>query len=410
MERLASCCPGHQAGPDDQVAGVPARWVARPGSIEQASTLMAACAALGLVVVPRGGGTKLDWAATPDSVDVLVDTTGLDRVEHAAGDLVLIAGAGVRLAALTTVLAEAGQELCLDQPIPGDAAGLSTLGGMASAAVTGPRRLLRGSPRDLVIGATLVRADGVVAKSGGRVVKNVAGYDLARLVCGAFGTLGLVAELTFRLHPVARGRRWVQIGADSPAEVFRLTRLVLDSPVVPSAVEVERPVEVERSAGSGYRLTVLLEGSADGVTGRAARLQALLGPASTIAPDAPDGWGVFPGEPDGVLVKLTSDLTGVPRLLAEMGDVSVRGSVGSGVLHAALPAASSCDQVGDLLARLRPVATRGGGSVVVLRAPTAIRDQVDLWGPIPALDLMRRVKDRFDPQRRLSPGRFVGGI
>lgn len=425
-DRLAQAAPGREAGAEDAVAGVPARWVARPENLEQASAVMAACDALGLTVVPRGGGTKLDWAAPPRSADVVVDTTGLDRVEHLAGDLVAVVGAGVPLARLQEVLGAAGQELALDQPLAGDAAARATVGGTASAAVTGPRRLLRGSPRDLVIGATLVRADGVVARSGGRVVKNVAGYDLGRLVCGGFGTLGLVAELTVRLHPLPAARRWLSAEAATPAEVFRLTRAALGSPVAPSAVEVER-------AAGGYRVGVLLEGSVDGVQGRASRLAALLGSGTEVAEAAPEGWGLFPGGPDDVLLKLTGDLTSMPRLLTELDRTGpghaeldravldrgalnrgrrtgVRGSVGAGVLHAALPGRSDAEEVAETLDRLRAVAGRGGGSVVVLRAPAGLRDRLDLWGPVPALELMRRVKDQFDPAHRLAPGRFVGGI
>jgi glycolate oxidase FAD binding subunit len=418
VDRLGAACPGGPADPADQVAGVPAGWLARPQTVQQAGALMAACDGLGLTVVARGGGSKLNWAAPPACVDVLVDTTGLDRLEHTAGDLVVTVGAGLALSRLQHELGRAGQELALDQPLAGPAAERSTLGGIVSTAVTGPRRLLRGSPRDLVIGATLVRADGVIARSGGRVVKNVAGYDLGRLVCGGYGTLGLIAELTFRLHPVAPARCWVQVAAGLAADAARLTRIVLDSPVVPSALELDRP-----GPGQQAELTALIEGTQQGVPGRAGRLAALLGPDARVLEQPPDGWGLFPGGPDDVLVKLTADLPGMTRLLAELDrpvldralldrslPVQLRGSIGAGVLHVALPAGMSAAELTDLLDRIRPLAARAGGSVVVLRAPAAIRAEVDLWGPIPSLPLMIAVKDQFDPGRRLAPGRFVGGI
>ncbi|EBP5695887.1 FAD-binding oxidoreductase, partial [Salmonella enterica] len=166
-------------------------------------------------VVVRGAGTKLGWGRDPERLDVVLDTTALDTlVEHAAGDLIAVVGAGRRLADLQDDLSGADQRLGVDPSRAG------TVGGAVATAATGPMRLAHGAVRDLVIGMTMVRADGVVAHSGGKVVKNVAGYDLGKLLTGSFGTLGVITEVAFRLHPVPAGRTWVT-GAPSSQVVVR---------------------------------------------------------------------------------------------------------------------------------------------------------------------------------------------
>ncbi|MBF9135143.1 FAD-binding oxidoreductase, partial [Plantactinospora sp. S1510] len=198
------------AGPGDVVGGVPARLVATPGSTEQAAAVLRAAAELRLSVVARGAGSRLDWGAPPRTLDLILDTGRLTGVvEHAAGDLIVVVRAGTRLDELRDVLAPAGQQLALDDPPPGATVGGATVGGAVSVNASGPRRMLYGTVRDLLIGVTLVRADGVVAHAGGKVVKNVAGYDLGKLVTGAYGTLGLITECAFRLHPLPAARAYV---------------------------------------------------------------------------------------------------------------------------------------------------------------------------------------------------------
>ena len=160
---------------------------------------MRAAASAGLAVVPRGAGTGLGWGAPPSACGLVVDLRLMDQVlEHAAGDLVARVQAGVTIGQLATVLASAGQQLALDAPED------ATVGGVVATGTAGPRRFRYGAPRDLLIGLTVVRADGVIAHSGGKVVKNVAGYDLGKLFAGSQGTLGLITEATFRLHPRPR--------------------------------------------------------------------------------------------------------------------------------------------------------------------------------------------------------------
>ena len=195
-ELTDACAEVSPAGPADRVSGRPARYVAAPASTGEAAAVLRAAAALGLTVVARGSGSKLDWGATPASCDLFVDTLRLNQVlEHAAGDLVVSVQAGILLGDLAKVVSAAGQRLALDPPDGG------TIGGVIATQAAGPLRFRYGAPRDLLIGITVVRADGRIARSGGKVVKNVAGYDLGKLFAGSYGTLGLITEATFRLHP-----------------------------------------------------------------------------------------------------------------------------------------------------------------------------------------------------------------
>ncbi|MDO5711481.1 MAG: FAD-binding oxidoreductase, partial [Micrococcales bacterium] len=189
---LEAAGPVREATPADHVAGIAPRWVARPTSTPQVGALLRVAHAHGLRIVARGAATKQDWGLPPRTVDLVVDTTGLDQiVEYAPHDLVLRVGAGVRLATIEALLLGHAQRLGIDPPRRG------TIGGTVATGVTGPMRLIHLGVRDLVIGMTFVRADGVIAKAGGKVVKNVAGYDIGKLFTGAYGTLGIITEVGF---------------------------------------------------------------------------------------------------------------------------------------------------------------------------------------------------------------------
>jgi glycolate oxidase FAD binding subunit len=407
----AACDDVTEAGPDDAVDGAPAALVARPASTAEVGEVLRAAAAAGLAVVPRGQGTKMTWGRPPERADLVVDVSRMAAVQdHAAGDLIVDARAGTPLSAVQATVAGAGQRLALDDPLGG-----ATVGGALATNLSGPRRVRFGSARDLLIGVTLVRADGVVAKAGGRVVKNVAGYDLGKLLIGSFGTLGVVTEAVFRLHPLPAARRLITAPFDRPEEAQRLVQAVVHAYVVPTAVEVDRP-----AAGPGT-VAVLLEGIEAGVAGRAATTRELLG-SSAEEGDVPDGWGAFPwAGSDGdraTALKATFALSGLARVLATARSVAeeaglglhLRGSGGAGVLYGAVPAGADPAAVRSLVDRLRAECAALSGALVVLDAPAGVKAAVDTWGPVPALELMWRVKDRFDPQRRLAPGRFVGGI
>ena len=410
LDALRQATGGHAgpAGDGDAVDGVPARFVAAPGSTAEAAAVVRVAAAEGLAVVARGAGTKLGWGTPPRRLDLIVDTRRLDRiVEHAAGDLVVVAQAGVPLAELGERLAGDRQRLAVDEVVPG-----TTVGGMLGTGVTGPRRLQAGAVRDLVLGVTMVRADGVVAKAGGKVVKNVAGYDLAKLVTGAYGTLGLVTEAAFRLHPIPPAAAYVSVRLPDPASAYQAVQRALHAQWVPAAIELDRP-----EPGGPVEAAVLVEGTEAGVAARAEQAVATLGEGAARI-DRPDWWGTLPAGSDrGVLVKATTELTGTGRLLegidraaaAAGTTAAVRGSGGVGVFHAALPGTDPA-AVAAFVKALRDAAPAWQGSVVVLAAPAPVRSEVDSWGPVSGLDLMRRVKEQFDPDALLAPGRFVGGI
>lgn len=407
-EAVASACARVDEPQDsDAVDGVRPGLVARPADTDQIAEVMRASAAHGLTVVPRGRGTKLSWGTAPASADVLLDLSTLDRVlDHAAGDLIVATQAGALLADVQRTVAGGGQRLALDETVPG-----STIGGVLGANTSGPRRTATGTARDLLIGITMVRADGVVAKAGGRVVKNVAGYDLGKLMIGSGGTLAVITDATFRLHPLPAAHRWIEVPVDSPGQALAVAQSVVHAQVVPAAVEVGW------AAGAGT-LSVLVEGRADGVAGRADAVHTLLGPDATESDNEPAGGTTYPwdvtatGDRRSTALKLTCVLSGLADVLAAADDtgVTVRGSAGSGVLYGALGPDTPLDDVRTALARLRQACTDHGGTAVVVDAPAAVKAAVDVWGPIPALDLMRRVKDQFDPDHRLAPGRFVGGI
>ena len=267
----------------DAVDGVRPGLVARPTDTDQVAEVMRASAAHGLTVVPRGRGTKLSWGTAPTSADVLLDLSALDRVlDHAAGDLIVATQAGALLADVQRTVGEGGQRLALDETVPG-----STIGGVLGANTSGPRRTATGTARDLLIGITMVRADGVVAKAGGRVVKNVAGYDIGKLLIGSGGTLAVITDATFRLHPLPADHRWVSVPVDSPARALEVAQSVVHSQVVPAAVEVDW-------AGGSGSVSVLVEGRADGVAGRAEAVRGLLGPDATESTDEPADGAAYP--------------------------------------------------------------------------------------------------------------------
>jgi glycolate oxidase FAD binding subunit len=405
------------------VDGVAARFVARPRSVSEASQVLAAAAADGLAVAFAGGGSKLGLGNPPERVDLEVQSRGLNQIlEHAAGDLVVRAQAGVALADLQAALAPAGQWLALDPPEP-----RATVGGVVAANASGPRRLRYGTVRDLIIGITVVLADGTVAHAGGKVVKNVAGYDLAKLFCGSLGTLGMVVEAIFRLHPLPAATAVVTVQVENPTQAGRAVQRLRRSALEPSAAEL-----VVGELGWPGRLTVVFEGIQPGVEAQAAAAVELLGQAGEAVVAGPgqseaaiNQLGAMPFEKAEFALKATFPPAELAGVLDDLvggrlhfgGPVTAHAATGvlwmaSGLREGDLPADSPAfpTTVRAVTEARERLAARGG-SLVVVKASPELKRAVDVWGPAgDAIGLMRRVKERFDPDRRMSPGRFVGGI
>jgi len=367
-----------------------------PASVAEAARVMEQLAREGRRVGFVGGGTELELGALPERIDAVVRTRGLRRiVEYQPADMVMVVEAGVTLAEIQAAAREHRQRLALDPPWPDRA----TIGGIVATGAFGPRRARYGAVRDLIIGVQLVRADGTVARGGGKVVKNVAGFDLPKLACGSLGTLGLIAGATFRLHPLPETSQTVVVSGLSPAEVVAMVSRVRAAQLEPVAAAALR-------GPSGYDLALCFEGFGKGVEQQIGTLRQLA-PAARATEDA---WArhdeVRMGGPLRIKVAaLPSQLPDVDRLVAPLGlRFAWYPTLGLGFASGA-----SGEHAAGLIADARAELTRRGGSLVVQAAPSTLR--VDPWGPPPpAFPLFERLKQNFDPDRRLNPGRFVGGL
>ena len=415
LEAVAAGCPASRAGnPGDRFAGRDPAVVAVPSSAAEVADVLRASAPSGAAVAVRGGGTKTGLGPPPRSLDLLIETGSLDRiVEYDPGDLVVRAQAGVRVETLQELLGGSGQWLALDPP-ERDA----TLGGLVAANSSGPRRHRYGTVRDLLIGAAFVLADGTGAHAGGKVVKNVAGYDLCKLLTGSFGTLAVITEVTFRLHPRPAAGAAVAVAIDRPAAAGAALRALLATHLEPSAVEVD----LDGGDGRGT-LVVLFEGLPAAVEHQARAAQQLLDGDSLTGDDGtaalPAWWGRHPWTSDDVGLRiayqpaaLEGALAAVSASCADAERLRVRGRAAVGVLE--IGAGVAGKTISTSLERLRRDLEQLDGTAVVTHLPGARpgaeEDAVDRWGPVRGLPLMRAVKDRFDPDHRLAPGRFVGGI
>jgi glycolate oxidase FAD binding subunit len=409
---------GRRGTAADAILGVRPECVVEPSTVEEARAALREAAASRSAVGFAGGETQLDLGAPPERLDVLVRTAGLVRiVDYSPADQVVVVEAGVPLADLQRELARHRQRLALDPPLPERA----TVGGIVAANAFGPRRARYGSVRDLLIGVSFVRADGVLARGGGKVVKNVAGFDLPRLMVGSLGTLGLIATATFRLHPEPEADSTVRLAGCSPGAVRALVRAIRDAQLEPAAVLA---ADWGRFDAVSFDVLVRFEGFGAGVAEQTGRLREVAGRLSLdvelLGGDAARGlWARHDAARTGPSLRLRiasppSKFEWIARELA-----GVRAALRDAESHAyptlgiafvggeADPAARAADAIAAARGRLAEV----GGALVVDAAPAAVRARADVWGPPPAsIDLMRRVKGRFDPDRRLAPGRFVGGI
>jgi glycolate oxidase FAD binding subunit len=348
-----------------------------------------------------GGRTKIGWGRTGFQPDLEISTESFDRIlEHNEGDLTAVLQAGVPLARAQEQFAGANQMLALDPPDLGGA----TIGGVVATGDSGPLRHRYGAARDLVLGVTVALPDGSVARAGGKVIKNVAGYDLAKLFAGSFGTLGAIVEVAVRLHPM---RPTASAGGqgDDPSLVARAALALAHSRLEAQALDI---------AWRGGRGGVLARfaGAEAGPQAEAARRQLEdAGLETSVIEDDAAAWEAQRVAQRGELVvrvsALQTRLEEVLRATERLGGGMV-GRAALGICWVSLPAEAGAEGVRDLRAALAPSAC------VVLDAPDEVRAEVDPWGLEggggAAVELMRRTKARFDPNGVCSPGVFVGGI
>jgi glycolate oxidase FAD binding subunit len=401
LKRLAAI-----AGPaDTELAGETIRVA--PGSAEQIAEVLQFANQNALSIVPTGGGSKLGWGnrVTPE---IFLDMKRMNTVrEHAWQDLTCTVEAGCTWAEMQRALADRGQMVALDPLWPERA----TVGGVTATNDSGALRVRYGGLRDLVIGMTIVLADGTIAKTGGKVVKNVAGYDLHKLMTGSFGTLGVITEVNFRLHPVEQRTEEWTIEGDTGALSAVMLR-VLASTMQVSAMQL-RGMHRE----SSDRLDVRFCGSAECLARHGEELRAMAGGLQVAAA----GGGVWSAREkifaeaearDGLVFKATmlpGQIAEAHKILARWQGETICVTQASGVMTAAL--LEDLADAGKLIGELRESLRASGGSVTILRMPEALRGEMDVWGcKSDALPLMREIKRRFDPNRVLNPGRFVGGI
>jgi glycolate oxidase FAD binding subunit len=400
----------------DAILGARPKEVFTPATVAEAAAVLEETARSSASVGFIGGGTSLGLGRPPRALDAVLRTERLDRiVEHAPSDQIVVVEAGLTLGALQRAVAAHGQRLALDPPL----AERRTIGGLVATNAFGPRRTRYGTLRDLVIGISLVRADGVVARGGGKVVKNVAGFDLPKMMIGSLGTLGLVAAVTFRLHPLPETGVTLVARSLTARGVRELVSAIRDAQLEPSAVAA--------LLGDGlFDVAVRFEGFPAGVAEQRDRLLALVtrtpGHVCDALSDADARAFWERHDAARTAGPLRAKAAMLPSAFEEFFErvFPTLRDVVSGAALAVYPTLgisffsgfpSDAAAAAAAITSARSSVASSGGSLVLEEAPDAVRAFADPWGPPPSsFALMRSLKERLDPGARLNPGRFVGGI
>jgi len=387
----------------DAIDGVVPRYVVEPADAGELAATLEAASRDKHVTVLRGGGTKLGWGRPPASVDLLVSTAKVNTLfVHRHGDMTATAHAGMTLMQLNRELSRHGQWLPVDSAF--DAA---TIGGIVATNDSGPVRHRFGTPRDLLIGVTLALTDGRIVKAGGHVVKNVAGYDLGKLVSGSFGTLGAIVHATFKLLPIPQASATIDATYDDGDALARDVMQVSTSQLEPMAFDV-------MLAGGQYRLRMLFASSPAAVGSQVEAAQRLLSKASSVVTgdEEMNVWSVqtrSPWDGTGAVIRfgwLPAKLAELTTLMHEVrqiaGPVVMVGRVGTGAGLMRIDGDARAQAA--VVERLR--SSVWVGNVAVLRADADLKQRVDVWGPpASAADAARALKHMFDPAGILNAGR-----
>lgn len=399
-----------------------------PETIEQVSETLKAANEQGHAIVPVGQGAFLHIGGIPRRYDLALSLQRLDRiVDYQPTDMTVTVEAGMALARLQEALGENGQWLPIDPPSPEQA----TIGGVIAANLSGPVRLSQGTIRDFLIGLKVVQADGTVIKGGGRVVKNVAGYDLPKLYCGSFGTLGVIVEATFKVRPRPEAQAVLSLTFPSAAQVMELALRLLGSELQPAFLELANfdPLEEESEAGT-YRLVVGFAGLAEEVAYQRARIRELSESREPAVAEWQEGneqtfmqtLRDFPLAGEAMLRCKASLLpTRVATFCQDLEEeaglrglaVRLLARAGNGIVYNRfLPSTDvSPEKLLSLVDWLRILSKKLEGYVVVEAIDPVLKDRLDVWGHVGgAFPLMKRLKETLDPRGILNPGRFVGRI
>lgn len=382
-------------------------------------------------ILPCGAGSKLHWGGlvtnppgdSPQSIDrplLVVSTERLNQlIEHAIGDLTVTVEAGMRFADLQNILTQAGQFLAIDPSFPEQA----TIGGIVATADIGSLRQRYNSVRDMVLGLSFIRSDGQIAKAGGRVVKNVAGYDLMKLFTGSYGTLGMISQVTLRVYPMPPASQTIVLSGTADA-IAQGTATLLSSALTPASVDILSASLADKLGfGQAMAIVVRFQSIAESVQEQISRMTAVgqavqLTAATYAATEEAALWQQLREymAPSDQVAPITCKIGVRPsEAVAVLKQIETLVPAGLGRIHAAsglgqLVFASSTLQP-DLLLRVRLLCQANNGFLSVLQAPVAFKQQIDVWGyPGNALGLMRGLKQQFDPHNLFSPHRFVGGI
>lgn len=392
-----------------------------PSTADQIAAALRVCSDASATVTPWGGGTAMGMGNAPRQVDVVI---GLERlnllVEHDQANLTATIQSGCRLAALQEILARQNQFLPFDPP----AQARATVGGVVAANLNGPRRSHYGSVRDLVIGTKVVLASGEQVKAGGKVVKNVAGYDMCKLFVGSLGTLGIIAEVTVRMAPIPETTATL-ISKGTLPKVLELTSELSRSKLLPSAVFLlsPEPSKAEEMGQSHWRVAVWCEGFEESVARHlhdAEEMATRIGLTTETlqASDHSEFWnevGDFPIQAGRLVYRVAVPRASVAAVIQVVQDGTAAGFRAEMVSDVAMGVAwistGASNEAIQWFTRLCAAARACGGHALIFGAPPDLKRDIDVWGPTPlAFSLMREIKQQFDPKNLLNPGRFVGGL
>ncbi len=385
--------------------------VIAPGTAQEVAQVLQYCSSAGVAITPRGGGTKLGLGNRPQKAELILSTERLNRViEHAWGDMTATVEAGCTIDKLQHTLEEHGQRLASDPLWPEKA----TVGGLLATADSGTLRIRYGAVRDLVLGVEVALSDGNLIKAGGKVVKNVAGYDLTRLVIGSLGTLGVITRAVFRLHPIPVATATYSTSFSSTTEATKLVLAILNSHLIYTGLQVR----VDRT--DHIVVDVRFEGIPESLQDAYGKLSKVAG-GYTFAESSGDVWKarreLFAKTGNSAICKcsvLPAQIgllcNAIFRQAQPPAVTTTLVAQGTGLAEVRLDALRVPSLL-EVLNGVRSELNRLDGTLVVQQCPVSIKEALDVWGTSKdALRLMQQIKGKFDPARTLNPGRFVGAI